>query len=47
MNAVYGPTSPEQIPGSTQQQLRDRYLVEDLFVPGSVRVPVPALTAVM
>ena len=40
MNAVHGPTSPEQIPGSTQQQLRDRYLVEDLFVPGSVRTVV-------
>ena len=38
MNAVHGPTSPEQIPGSTQQQLRDRYLVEDLFTPGEVRV---------
>lgn len=37
MTAVYGPTSPEQIPGATQQQLRDRYLIEDLFVPGSVR----------
>lgn len=40
MNAVYGPTSPDQIPASTQQDLRDRYLVEDLFVPGSVRTVV-------
>ncbi len=40
MTAVYGPTSPEQIPGATQQQLRDRYLIEDLFVPGSVRTVV-------
>lgn len=40
MTAVHGPTSPEQIPGATQQQLRDRYLVEDLFVPGSVRTVV-------
>ena len=40
MSAVHGPTSPEQIPGFTQQQLRDRYLVEDLFVPGSVRTVV-------
>ncbi len=40
MNAVHGPTSPDQIPGSTQQDLRDRYLVEDLFVPGSVRTVV-------
>ncbi|GEK80242.1 5-dehydro-4-deoxy-D-glucuronate isomerase [Agrococcus baldri] len=38
MSATYGPTSPEQIPGSTQQQLRDRYLVDDLFVAGAVRV---------
>jgi hypothetical protein len=37
MTAVYGPTSPEQIPGVTQQQLRDSYLVEDLSVPGIVR----------
>ena len=37
MTAVYGPTSPDQIPGATQQQLRDRYLIEDLFIPGSVR----------
>jgi 4-deoxy-L-threo-5-hexosulose-uronate ketol-isomerase len=40
MTAVYGPTSPEQIPGATQQQLRDRYLIEDLFIPGSVRTVV-------
>ncbi len=40
MNAVHGPTSPDQIPASTQQDLRDRYLVEDLFVPGSVRTVV-------
>ena len=40
MTAVYGPTSPEQIPGANQQQLRDRYLIEDLFVPGSVRTVV-------
>ena len=40
MTAVHGPTSPEQIPGATQQQLRERYLVEDLFVPGSVRTVV-------
>lgn len=37
MSALYGPTSPEQVVGSTQQQLRDRYLIEDLFVPGTVR----------
>ena len=40
MTHVYGPTSPEQVPGWTQQQLRDRYLVEDLFVPGTVRTVV-------
>ncbi|WP_425842853.1 5-dehydro-4-deoxy-D-glucuronate isomerase [Agrococcus sp. TSP3-2-1] len=40
MTLVYGPTSPEQVPGWTQQQLRDRYLVEDLFVPGTVRTVV-------
>jgi 4-deoxy-L-threo-5-hexosulose-uronate ketol-isomerase len=40
MTAVHGPTAPEQIPGATQQQLRDRYLVEDLFAPGSVRTVV-------
>lgn len=38
MTAVHGPTSPEQITGWTQQDLRDRYLVEDLFEPGAVRV---------
>lgn len=37
---VFGPTSPDQVPGSTQQQLRDRYLVEDLFTPGAVRTVV-------
>lgn len=40
MTAVHGPTAPEQIPGATQQQLRERYLVEDLFVPGRVRTVV-------
>lgn len=40
MNAVHGPTSPEQVPGSTQQQLRDRYLVEDLFASGAVHTVV-------
>ena len=40
MTPVYGPTSPDQVTGSTQQQLRDRYLVEDLFVPGAVRTVV-------
>lgn len=40
MNAVHGPTSPDQIPASTQQDLRDRYLVDDLFVPGTVRTVV-------
>ena len=29
-----GPVSAEQIPGFTQQDLRERFLVEDLFVPG-------------
>ncbi|MRG58986.1 5-dehydro-4-deoxy-D-glucuronate isomerase [Agromyces sp. CFH 90414] len=29
-----GPVSPEQIPGFTQQDLRDRFLVDDLLVPG-------------
>lgn len=37
MTTVHGPTAPEQIPGATQQQLRDRYLVEDLFIPGALR----------
>lgn len=32
-----GPVSAEQIPGFTQQQLRDRFLVEDLLVDGAVR----------
>ncbi|WP_413318174.1 5-dehydro-4-deoxy-D-glucuronate isomerase [Agrococcus sp. 1P02AA] len=40
MTAIFGPTSPEQVPGATQQQLRDRYLVEDLFTPGAVRTVV-------
>jgi 4-deoxy-L-threo-5-hexosulose-uronate ketol-isomerase len=40
MTDVHGPTAPEQIPGATQQQLRDRYLVENLFTPGSVRTVV-------
>lgn len=38
MSALYGPTSPDQVPGSTQRQLREKYLVEDLFTPGAVRV---------
>lgn len=38
MSPMFGPTSPEQVPGSTQQQLRDRYLVEGLFIAGQVRV---------
>ncbi|MBF4992745.1 5-dehydro-4-deoxy-D-glucuronate isomerase [Arthrobacter gandavensis] len=40
MTAVHGPTAPAQIPGATQQQLRDRYLIEDLFTPGAVRTVV-------
>lgn len=32
-----GPTAPEQIPGFSQQDLRDRFLVEDLLVPGAIR----------
>ncbi|WP_072314478.1 5-dehydro-4-deoxy-D-glucuronate isomerase [Agrococcus sp. Marseille-P2731] len=40
MTAIFGPTSPEQVPGASQQQLRDRYLVEDLFTPGAVRTVV-------
>ncbi|MDF2563060.1 MAG: 5-dehydro-4-deoxy-D-glucuronate isomerase [Microbacterium sp.] len=32
-----GPVSAEQIPGFTQQQLRDRFLVEDLLVADAVR----------
>lgn len=31
-------TSPEQIPSATTQELRDRFLVQDLFVPGEVNV---------
>lgn len=31
-------TSPEQIPAATTQELRDRFLVQDLFVPGEVNV---------
>lgn len=31
-----GPVAAEQIPGFTQQQLRDRFLVEQLLVPGEL-----------
>jgi len=37
MSKVYRPGSPEEVQRSTQQQLRDNYLVTDLFVPGQVR----------
>lgn len=36
-SAMRGPVAAEQIPGFTQQDLRDRFLVEDLLVPGAVR----------
>lgn len=31
-------TNPAQIPGMTTQQLRDEYLIQDIFVPGEVRL---------
>ncbi|TPX00797.1 5-dehydro-4-deoxy-D-glucuronate isomerase, partial [Schumannella luteola] len=31
-------TNPAQIPGMTTEELRERYLVEDVFVPGEVRL---------
>ncbi|QAY64592.1 5-dehydro-4-deoxy-D-glucuronate isomerase [Xylanimonas allomyrinae] len=31
-------TSPEQLLGATSQEVRDRFLVADLFVPGEVRL---------
>lgn len=37
MSTMRGPVSAEQIPGFTQQDLRDRFLVEDLLVDGEVR----------
>jgi 4-deoxy-L-threo-5-hexosulose-uronate ketol-isomerase len=32
------PTSPDQIPLFDTQDLRDRYLIEDVFVPGEIRL---------
>lgn len=37
MSTVYRPGSPEDLQGLGQQQLRDRYLVTDLFQAGRVR----------
>ncbi|WP_167132744.1 5-dehydro-4-deoxy-D-glucuronate isomerase [Paramicrobacterium chengjingii] len=37
MPHAYRPGSPRDIPGLTQSELRDRYLVEDLFQVGQVR----------
>ena len=34
MPTAYRPGNPEDIPGLTQADLRDRYLVGDLLVPG-------------
>ncbi|GGK83201.1 4-deoxy-L-threo-5-hexosulose-uronate ketol-isomerase [Sphaerisporangium melleum] len=31
-------TAPDQVPGMTTDRLRDRFLAEDLFVPGEVRL---------
>ncbi|WP_221586151.1 5-dehydro-4-deoxy-D-glucuronate isomerase [Microbacterium sp. G2-8] len=36
-SSMRGPVAAEQIPAFTQQDLRDRFLVEDLLVPGAVR----------
>ena len=33
---VYQATHPDMMDGATNQQLRDRYLVEGLFVPGKI-----------
>lgn len=33
-----GPISPEQVQSFSQQDLRDRFLVEDLLIPGAIRV---------
>lgn len=38
MPNAYRPGSPSDVPGLDQQALRDRYLVEDLLVPGEVRI---------
>jgi 4-deoxy-L-threo-5-hexosulose-uronate ketol-isomerase len=37
MSKVYRPGSPEDVQRFSQQQLRDNYLVTDLFQPGAVR----------
>ena len=37
MSTMRGPVSAEQTPGFTQQDLRDRFLVEDILVPGATR----------
>jgi len=31
-------TNPAQIPGMTTAQLRDTYLIDDVFVPGEIRL---------
>ena len=31
-------TNPAQIPGMTTQDLRDTYLIPDVFVPGEIRL---------
>ena len=31
-------TNPAQIPGMTTQQLRDTYLIPEVFVPGEIRL---------
>lgn len=38
MPTAYRPGNPEDIPGLTQADLRDRYLVDDLLATGEVRV---------
>ncbi|WP_313444186.1 5-dehydro-4-deoxy-D-glucuronate isomerase [Brevundimonas sp.] len=35
-NKVYQATHPDMMDGASNQQLRDRYLIENLFVPGKV-----------
>ena len=35
---TYRPGTPDQIPGLTQEQLRERYLVRGLFAAGEVRI---------